>query len=202
MHKFLSLVFLVCSFISGIQAQDLTEGPKPNIEITFNGESYTVPSGETLTVDGHEIIARPSKILTFDYGALSFDYPHFYAYEYERDLGYQGWYLDGTDHLICYYVFDIPIDLDDFLDEIIGEFGKKNTRKSNKTFLFNNYEFEGRRVIVNLLGQQLTFDLFEVETSDGKTHFMGFQDTKGEDGSDSPDGIKTLQLLNKTLKVN
>jgi hypothetical protein len=53
-----------------------------------------------------------------------------------------------------------------------------------------------------LVGVKLTYDIFDVKTNDGRTHYLAFQDTKGDDGSESQEGLEALDVLNKTITMH
>jgi hypothetical protein len=64
-----------------------------------------------------------------------------------------------------------------------------------------NIDLSGKRLNVTLVGVKLTYDIFSLNTTDGKTHYLAFQDTKGDDGSESQEALETLDVLNKTIRL-
>ena len=87
------------------------------------------------------------------------------------------------------------------IKEIVIKFGKKNCTVNKKTSKIGNITHEGKRINVELLGQKLTYDMYKVKSNDGSSHFLSFQDSKNDDGSDSLESIETLSLINSTFFI-
>ncbi len=195
---FSMLLFMSQLFIA--QNND-SEQPKMKLNIEVNGEKYQVTDGGSIVVDGNTIKVASSDFLTFDFAAVTFDYPKHFAFEYETDLAYKNWTLDGNNFVILYFQYDIEIELDFFIDEIVGQFGKENCKVNKKKRQLGDITLEGKEIIVDIMGVSLTYEMFEIETEDSKTHFIAFQDTKNDDGSSSTESIETLKVIDQTIKA-
>lgn len=194
-----TFAFISCS-IYGQNSKE-TSSPAFKIDIEINGEKYHVNDGDTLTVNNNKIIARISNSVTFDYGILKFDYPKHFAFSSETDFGYQNWTLDGNNFVVSYFKLSSEVELDMLIKEIVIKFGKKNCTVNKKTSKIGNTSLEGKRINVELLGQKLTYDMYKVKSNDGSSHFISFQDSKNDDGSDSLESIETLSLINSTFFI-
>lgn len=42
--------------------------------------------------------------------------------------------------------------------------------------------------------------MYKLKSDDFKSHFIAFQNSKNEDGSDSKESIETLNIINKTIQ--
>ena len=195
----ITFTFALISF--SINGQIETISPSLKIDIEVNGEKYKVNDGDTLTVNNNKIIAKISNSVTFDYGILKFDYPKHFAFSSEKDFGYQNWTLDGNNFVVSYFKLSSEVELDMLIKEIVIKFGKKNCTVNKKTSKIGNITHEGKRINVELLGQKLTYDMYKVKSNDGSSHFLSFQDSKNDDGSDSLESIETLSLINSTFFI-
>jgi hypothetical protein len=197
-HTFLSL--LLCSGMYGAYAQSSAK-PLTKLDVTVNGKQYDVNEGDTLVVDNKTIIVRTSQFMTFDFSALTFDYPKHFAYAFEEDFGYKNWTLDGNNLVITYFEFGVEVDMNSFVNELVKKFGKKNCTVVDKNVKLGGVELSGKRLNIKLLGERLTYDIYRLPTNDYKTHFLSFQDSKNADGSDSGESVETMDVINKTLKL-
>lgn len=193
-------MFLFMSQLLIAQKND-NEQPIMKLNIEVNGEKYQINDGGSVVVDGNTIKVQSSDFLTFDFAAVTFDYPKHFAFEYEQDVAYKNWTLDGNNFVILYFEYAIDVKLDFFIDEIVGQFGKENCKVSDKKIQLGDLSLSGKEIVVNIMGVNLTYDMYEIESNDSKTHFISFQDTKNDDGSDSIEGIETLKLINETIKA-
>jgi hypothetical protein len=184
-------------------AQNNTDPNRPlmKLDVLIDGKSFSIHDGDTLQYESKSIVVRTSQYMTFDFEGLSFDFPKHFSSQFEHDVGYKTWTLDGNDFVIMYFVFEMPIEADVFVKEMVDKFGKKNCTLSDRRTRLGDIDLAGKRINITLVGVKLTYDLFALRTSDGKTHYLAFQDTKGDDGSESQEGLATLDVLNKTIKL-
>lgn len=193
------IFFLLMSQLVLAQEND-NQAPILKLDVEVNGEKYQINDGESIVVNGNTIKVKSSDLLTFDFSALTFDYPKHFAFEYEQDFGYKNWTLDGNNFVIMYFEYAVDIELDLFIDEMEGQFGKENCKVIKKTIQLGDLTLKGKRINVDLVGVKLTYDMYKLETNDSKTHFIAFQDSKNDDGSDSIEGIETIKLIDQTIK--
>jgi hypothetical protein len=194
----LALVVISSSF-----AQSSVDQARPvlKLNVVIDGKQFSINDGDTLRYDSKSIVVTSSKYMTFDNEALSFDFPKHFSCDFEQDNAYKNWTLDGDDFVIMYFVIDVQVGTDVFVKEMIDKFGKKNCSISDRRTRLGNIDLSGKRLNVTLVGVKLTYDIFSLNTTDGKTHYLAFQDTKGDDGSESQEALETLDVLNKTIKL-
>ena len=194
----LSFVFVSSSF-----AQSSVDQRRPvlKLDVVIDGKQFSINDGDTIHYDSKSIVVTSSKYMTFDNEALSFDFPKHFSCDFEQDNAYKNWTLDGDDFVIMYFVLDVQVGTDVFVKEMIDKFGKKNCAISDRRTRLGNIDLSGKRLNITMAGVKLTYDIFSLSTNDGKTHYLAFQDTKGDDGSESPEGLETLAVLNKTIKL-
>ena len=196
----LSILLFVVSFASGQSSADQTR-PGLKLNVLIDGKQFSINDGDTIRHDSKTIVVRSSKYMTFDYEALSFDFPKHFSYTLDQAEGYKTWTLDGAEFIIMYFVLDVEVGMDILVKEMIEKFGKKNCTLSDRRTRLGDIDLPGKRINISLVGVKLTYDIFTLNTNDGKTHFLAFQDTKGDDGSESQEGLETLDVLNKTIKL-
>jgi hypothetical protein len=194
----LALVVIPSSF-----AQSSVDQARPvlKLNVVIDGKQFSINDGDTLRYDSKSIVVTSSKYMTFDNEALSFDFPKHFSCDFEQDNAYKNWTLDGDDFVIMYFVIDVQVSTDVFVKEMIDKFGKKNCSISDRRTRLGNIDLSGKRLNVTLVGVKLTYDIFSLNTTDGKTHYLAFQDTKGDDGSESQEALETLDVLNKTIRL-
>ena len=201
MNKTLSLLtFLLITHSSHAQKKDYQE-PALKFEVEINGEKHQVNDGESLIVNGNTIKVKSSNNKTFDFGIVSFDYPKHFAFEFFQENEMKNWTLDGNSFVINYFEYETNIQLDTFISELVKLFKKENCEVIDKKITLGDLSLNGKRIIVRLFGEKITYDMYEIETEDYKTHFIGFQDSKNENGLDSKEGIETTKLIDETIKI-
>ena len=198
MKTILTLLLLACVYVS-VVGQETEKAPKMKLELTFNGQSHQITDGDTISVDGNEIIIKTLDYLTFDKGVVKFSYPKYFAYEFEEDYAFKNWTLNGSDFVIMYFELGVYTELDALTGEMVKSFGVDNCKVEEKKTKIGEIELSGKRIDVEILGQKLTYDLYRLESNDAKSHFIAFQDSKKENGGDSNEYREGLKILNKTL---
>ena len=199
MKKITYLVIISFLSINSIYSQETM--PIQKLEVSIDGKKFVVNENDTLMYDNKSIIISLSKNLSFNFGKLSFNYPKHFAFENDKDLGVNIYTLDGNSFVINYFQFESEVESESIINEMIKKFGKKNCKTSSKKISLNNIELIGTRINIALVGQKLTYDIFEIENKDHKTNLISFQDSKNDDGSDSKESIETLEVINNSFKV-
>ena len=194
------IVFLVCVFLSlGANSQD-----KKTIILTIDGKEYAIEEGEELQL--REV--RSSPILTarvadnkkFESSYLSFTYPTNFSYSYEEDISYRNWTLDGNDFVIMYFEMDVETDLNDFVNEMVSQFGKEKCKTSPTEVVLGEKTLKGTRIEVSMIGQRLSIDLLGIINNEFKSRIIVFQDSIGEEGGASIEKIKTLNVIDQSIQ--
>ena len=203
LKQILSVLILALVVVSSSFAQSSVDQARPvlKLNVVIDGKQFAINDGDTLHYDSKSIVVTSSKYMTFDNEALSFDFPRHFSCDFEKDNAYKNWTLDGDDFVIMYFVIDVEVGTDVFVKEMVDKFGKKNCTISDRRTRLGNIDLSGKRLNVTLVGVKLTYDIFSLNTNDGKTHYLAFQDTKGDDGSESQEALETLDVLNKTIKL-
>ena len=201
MKKILLLVAITAAMPSFLSAQTDSIAPSAKLDVSVNGKSYSMNEGDTLNVDGKAIVVRLSEYTTFNYGALRFDYPKNFAFKFEEDYSYKLWTLDGNDFVIMYFEFSAKVDVEPIIDGLVKKFGKKNCKLEDRKIKIGAVDLQGTRINVSLVETKLSQDVYLVKTNDYKSHIVIFQDTKKDDGSDSVEAIRVMNILNKTFTV-
>ena len=99
-----------------------------------------------------------------------------------------------------YFEIDAKTELDDFVNEMVNQFGKKNCKVEKTQINIGGKNLIGKRINVSLVGQNLTLDFLEIKISDFKSRFIAFQDSKNEDGSSSSESMKTIKMIDQTIE--
>ena len=193
---FATLLFLACLSTS-IFAQ---EKPLIKLNVTVNGKPFTIYDGDSIQYQNTNIVIKTSNYLTFNFEGIRFDYPSYLSFQSTKNDGVNSYTLDGNDLVLSYHIFDAAIDFDLFVGELVKQFGKKNCKVENRKIRLGSEELTGKRINVELIGAKLTYDIFPIILNDSKTHFISFQDSKKDDGSDSDDFKETMEVVQKTIE--
>lgn len=177
------------------------KAPALQLTVTVDGKPYSIKERDTLRVDNRSIVVTTSRYTTFNYGALKFDYPKNYTFDQGKEIGLKTWTLSGNDFTIMYFEISVEVTVDMFVDEFVKKFGKKNCKISDASTTLGGVKMKGKHVKIELVGEKLTIDLYQVPNNDDKVHLIAFQDLSKDDGSASDESAETLKLIDSTFKV-
>jgi len=194
---------LICLLISQLLFTQKKENEEPLITFTLevNGEKHNIKDGQSLLINGNKIKVKSSNVKTFDFGSLTFDYPRHFAFEFTKEDEFKNWTLDGNSFVITYFKYELDVSLEAFVSEMVQLFKEENCEVVDKEIKFGDSTYFGKRILISLFGEKLTYDIYEIETDDLQTHLIGFQDSKNDDGSDSKEGINTIRLIDESIKI-
>ncbi|MGZ4047894.1 MAG: hypothetical protein ACXVNN_00955 [Bacteroidia bacterium] len=178
--------------------------PQSTFVIKINNTEYLLTDGEELKLDSTfknpTVSVKLSEYKKFNDGGISFKYSKHFSYAFSEDTGYKNWTLSGNDFTLTLFEIDDATKMDDIINGMVKQFGKKNCSiESIKKELGNKY-LNGKRINVKLVGQNLTIDFYEIKLDDNKSRFISFQDVLGENNAPSEEGIKTINLIDNTIK--
>lgn len=202
MRKILTFLSLFVSVVFSVQSQTQNNQQLLNFEVFINGKKFQVKEGDTLNIPNNQIVIKTSEYLQFDNGGLAFEYPKNFSLSFEDDPSYKMWTLDGSDLVVTYMVSEEDVELDEIIKEIVKKFDKNKCEIKAKELKIGDYLMKGKQLNVNILGSSIIYFMFKFESKDKKSHLLYFQDSKGEDGSDSEEFVKVMKHLNKTIKIN
>jgi hypothetical protein len=196
------LPFLLLSFNLNAQT-DATVEPATMLEVTVGGKVQKVSEGSAFDVNGTSVTARVSDVKTLATGAVDFDYPRHFAFEYDGSVeGMRQWTLDGNNVVLMLFEIDGAAEVKDFEEGMAERFGKKNCKGSNTSLRLGGKELQGRRLDITLAGTALSMDMLKLPESDGKTRVLFIQDTKTDSGGTSDESKDTVKLLDRTIRYN
>ena len=199
--KFISTCFLFLFLLGNTFAQ--SSDSKSTFVVTINGQKHTISEGDELIIPPSTkettVSVSQAAFKKFNGGILSFNYPSNFSYQFEQDVGFKNWTIDGNDFVVMHFEFDGPTPLDAIVKGMVSEFGKKNCKVSDTQITVGKKKLSGQRIDVGLAGQKLSIDFLEIIANDGKSRFIAFQDSKNDFGGDSEESIKTMQMINSTV---
>jgi hypothetical protein len=201
------LIFLLLLTISAIFAQDKNNNPflepKNQFKVEVDSKEYFYSEGDELEIN-HSATKSKLKIellgfKKFDSGTVSFHYPSNFAFEVDKDFGYNNWTFDGNNVVILYFEIDNDMKMQEYIDLMVEQFGKKNCKTEKKQIQLGNKTLSGTRINITLVGQLLSLEFFEIPLNDFKTRFIAFQDSKDEEGNNSKELADTIKMVNNTI---
>ena len=169
-----TLLFLLLLNMSNFSVNGQIESREPliNLDVFVNGERFQIKDGDTLTVSNTQIIVKSSDYLTFDFGGLRFDYPKYFGFVFQEDYAFKNWTLDGNDFVIAYFQLAAEAELETFMEEMVNLYGKKNCDVVDHSLKIGELDLKGKRIIIQLVGQKLTYDMYKLESSDFTSYFI------------------------------
>lgn len=205
--RILNILFIagfICQ-ISLAQERNITleEEPKATFIVTIDGKEYAIEEGETAQLDSicgtPNVSIKIGEVRKFDSGSLSFDYPKSYVYEYTKDFGYKNWTLSGNSCIVMYFEFDAYTPLSLFVSDLVDQFGKRNCEVEEKKIHFGEKILYGSRINIDIVGEKLVLDLYEINLSDDKTRFIAFQDSLNEYYKTSDECRATVDMVKNSI---
>ena len=211
-NRRLTVLFLLC-FITAtgfvLRNTEVSEHQKVSqtiFKLTIDGKEYTLVEGKELKVDESTISIELADFKYFDTDYISFSYPSGFTYEEEKEEekidGYTNYTLDGNDFVVMYFEIDGPLGVDDFITEIVKQFGKKNCTVKSRSLKLGDRTLKGKRIDVKLVGQHLTYDLYSVLKTDDKSVLLGLQDILDESDNASDESVLAIDLLDETIEFH
>jgi hypothetical protein len=207
----LPLVLLLLIAVTGFVLKKNATNENQNVsqtifKVTFDGNEYTVVEGKELKIDESTISIELADFKYFDTEYVSFSYPSGFTYEEEKEEekidGYTNYTLDGNDFVVMYFEVDGLLGVDDFITEIVKQFGKRNCTVNSRSLKLGDKTLKGKRIDVKLVGQHLTYDLYSVVKSDEKSVLIGLQDILDEADNASDESVQAIDLLDRTIEYH
>jgi hypothetical protein len=204
MKKILLPLFITLSVQGFSQDANKHKEPQSTFVIKINNTEYPLTDGEELKIDSTfknpTVSVKLSDYKKFNDGGVSFKYSKHFSYAFSEDVGYKSWILSGNDFIIMLFEIDNETYMDVIIDNMVKQFGKKNCSiELTKKELGNKY-LDGKRINVKLAGQNLTIDFYEIKLDDNKSRFISFQDTVDANLTQTEESIKTINLIDNTIK--
>ena len=101
MRKLLLFLFTIVSL--DLASQSIDEKPSKTFNVTINGTIRKVKEDEAFKLEDKIIKINISPEMTFSKGIVSFDYPQYFAYEFnDEGNSLKSWVLSGNDFKIFY----------------------------------------------------------------------------------------------------
>jgi len=197
---FLFLFIYVQATFSQSNSNVLLE-PKNLFKVTTETKEFNYSEGEELILNppSSKIKIELLNYKKFDSGTVSFHYPSNFAFESDKDYGYTNWSFDGSDVVVLYFEIDNDTKMQEYIDMMIEQFGKKNCKTEKKQIQLGGKLLSGTRINISLVGQLLSLEFYEIPLSDYKTRFIAFQDSKDEEGNNSKELADTIKIVDSTI---
>lgn len=101
--------------------------------------------------------------------------------------------------MVLYFEIDNDTKMQEYIDMMIDQFGKKNCKTEKKQMQLGGKMLSGTRINISLIGQLLSLEFFEIPLGDYKTRFIAFQDSKDEEGNNSKELADTIKMVDSTI---
>lgn len=202
-----NLATLICALfafgIGSVQAQ--TEGndySKATFILKIDDKEHTIAESDELELNGVKYAVKLADYKVFETPMIAFEYPSHFSVEHKWELGVDTWTFNGMDFVLFLFEFGVDIELDAFVNDLVKQFGKRNSKVEKTKIKIGDQTLSGKRIKVSLIGQKLNYDVLEVKLSDGRTRFIAFQDTPEENGKPSTESLETIEMIRESIQYN
>ncbi len=185
----------------------LAAEPKPQIEISAGGKSYTVYDGASVDIDvgGKPITlkVREMPFLQFSEAGLKFDYPRHFSYESDPSPP-ASWVLDGNDVVVQVLQFDADDDADakGLLLRIARRLKNAGSCVPSAMFLkTHDGMLNGYTCDVKVIDTSMHYEIYRLDAN-GAPRIISFQQTVTKDGSASKELLDVRNYIARTLKTS
>lgn len=138
----------------------------------------------------------------FPHSNLEFEYPRTYSFEADFSITNRIWTLSGNDFVVMIIRPIFEIDIKEYVDEMINQFGKSNCSTNKIIKKINTSKLNGIKLSVTLAGIDLEIDILEVIDKSGKKSLLVFQDTLSDTKENSKESKSTMERIRQTFKIN
>ena len=192
---------LICVLSTSLHADEAAEPPLV-FEVTIGDQTLSVGEGQTSKVTGSfddakfRINIRPHR--EFTKAGVSFRYPREYVYEADvADPGFKSWTVEGSNTVIMLFVIEGEFKAADYAEGVIPQFGRDNAKISNPRDLISLglETYSGVEVTIDVGGQLLTQQAFEIPLPEGRGGLLVVQDSLTDAGNHSKEYESTLKQL-------
>ena len=199
MRKLLLFLFTIVSL--DLASQSIDEKPSKTFNVNINGTIRKVKEDEAFKLEDKIIKINISPEMTFSKGIVSFDYPQYFAYEYnDEGNSLKSWVLSGNDFKIFYMIIKGNFSPSDYADSMKTKF--EESIDTDATLSINKNTFEGRKLMVSVLRNPFDMEIYKLKFDGKNTHFLIFQDSKKENGNKSDESALAKEILNKTFYLH
>jgi len=198
------VLLLLCNVLSFAQNNKKKNfETKSMFEVQVDSKKYKLEEGDELDIEGElknpKISVKLLDFKKFNAGNLLFEYPSNFSFEIEKSEGYKNWTLDGNNYVIMIFDIDGESQVKDFIDNMIGQFGKEKCKTKEIKSRLGEKVLSGIQLYVELAGQKLTVDFYEYSTSKNNSKYIAFQETLMDDGATTAEGVMTFKMINDSI---
>lgn len=172
--------------------------------LKIGNKIISIQDGQTVRVEGHyqdpEITLIVEPYAVFSYDDIHFKYPKEFIYEADFDQPHvKSWTLSGNDCKLMCFVFDVPVQINDFLDGMLERYGHQNCTVTDAAPLtFGQMELSGTTIHTTLAGVKMAIDTYQLPSSGASMKLLVVQDCMDPSGSRSVEGVYAIQLLEQS----
>ncbi|MFC7772394.1 hypothetical protein [Flavobacterium sp. GCM10027622] len=138
----------------------------------------------------------------FPHNNIQFEYPRTYTFEADLSTTNDIWTLSGNDFKIMIIRPLVELDVKEYVNEMISQFGKANCSTKKITKKINTYRLDGMKLSATLSGIPIEIDVFEIIDKSGNKSLLVFQDALTDNNENSNESRSTMKRIEQTLQIN
>lgn len=206
-----TLLTMFCSVLlaSPPKDTDTSQEPPLKITVTIDGKPIESELDQELVIKGEfkdpKVRVRAAKTRRFNYAGVTFDYPSYFTWEYEREGSiYHNWTMSGNNCMVMLMEFSVEMtakELVENMEEEISLYGKPTPT----TRTFKNTNLKGAKIAMRLSDSssdgediQVVQEVLEIPTPKGRSRLLLLQELTPDD----PEAQVVLDLLSKTFSID
>lgn len=138
----------------------------------------------------------------FPHNNIQFEYPRAYTFEADLSTTNDIWTLSGNDFKIMIIRPLVELDVKEYVNEMISQFGKANCSAKKITKKINTYRLDGMKLSATLSGIPIEIDVFEIIDKSGNKSLLVFQDALTDNNENSNESRSTMNRIEQTFVIN
>jgi hypothetical protein len=167
----------------------------------------SLQEGETVRVEG--IFQNPEVTLTvepynlFSAAGIRFKYPREFIVDADLEKKHvKSWTLSGNDFKILYFVFDVPVQIEDYLESMLARYGRQNCTVTGAAPLtFGPVVLTGTTIKTTVTGIKMALHIYQLPSSGMPLKLLVLQDCLGSSGNPSTEAMYAIQLFEQSSSL-
>lgn len=205
--RWLSVMLVAgCTITAGFAADESLEPPL-RFEVQIGEKTLEVSEGQQTELLGAfqnplvRVTPLPHRV--FSAQGISFRYARSYVFEANLKPDLKLWTITGNDAKIMFYTMSEKVSASAFADQMVGQFGAKNSQVIDRTakIVLGESTYPGATLRTKLAGSELLMDIYDVAPKEKTTKLLIFQDSLGDDNQPTREAQEAVKLVKESFRL-
>ncbi len=176
--------------------------------LKIGDKTISIQDGQTIRMEGIfqnpeiTLIVEPHKVFSLD--GIHFSYPKEFIYEADLEKAHiKTWTFSGNDFKIMCFAFDVPVQVNDFIESMLERYGRQNCVTTEATPLtFSQMVLAGTTINATIIGVKMAIDIYQIPSTGMSVKLLMLQDNVSSHGIRSTEGMYAIQLLEQSSRLD